>query len=99
MLMALCFTSVLLLAGQILRPELLAQELGRGAVDGLGGEDLHADGGVGADDGALAAGDADVRVPDRDLLGDRPLLVPGRPRREGAVDGQGADREPVAVAA
>ena len=46
---------------------------------------LHPDGGMGADEGALAALDADVRLPDRDMDGDVPLLVLGGPGRPGAV--------------
>ena len=37
-------------------------------------------------------------IPDRDHLGDRPLLVLRRPAREGAVDRERADRQLVAVA-
>ena len=84
--------------GEVLRAELLVQELVRGVGHRLGREDLHADGGVRADDGALAAVDADVGVPDRDLLGDGPLLVPGGAGGERAVDGQRAHRQQVAVA-
>ena len=84
--------------GQVLGAERLVQEVRRGVGDRVGVEDLHADGGVGAHDGALAAVDADVGIPDRDLLGDGPLLVPGRARGEGPVGREGADREQVALA-
>ena len=67
-------------------------------VEGGGLEDLHADRGVRADDGALAAVDADVGIPDRDLLGDGPLLVLRRARRERAVDREGGDRQQISVA-
>jgi hypothetical protein len=61
--------------GQVPRLELLGQEAGRGARAGRGREDLHPDRGVRADHGALAAVDADRGIPDRDRLGDGPLLV------------------------
>ena len=68
------------MASEILRAELLVEELRRCVGNGSRWKDLHPDGGVRADDRALAAVDADVGVPDRDLLGDRPLLVLGRSR-------------------
>ena len=51
----------------------------------LGLVGLEADDGVGADHGAVAALDADLRVPDGDLLGDVALLVLGGAGGEGAV--------------
>ena len=64
----------------------------------LGLEDLHLDRVVRAHDRALAAVDADVGVPDRQLRGQPALLVARGAGREGAVDGQGADGQQVALA-
>ena len=52
----------------------------------------------GADERAVAALDAELRLPDRDLVGDVALLVLGRPAWVGAVDRQRADRQLVAAA-
>ena len=68
--------------------EVLGQEAVRGPVERVRLEHLHPDRGVRAHDRALAAVDADLRVPDRDLGRDRALLVLGRPGREGAVHRQ-----------
>ena len=85
--------------GQVVRAELPCYMKPAGApATACGREDLHADRGVRADDGALAAVDADVGIPDRDLLGDGPLLVLVRAGRERAVDRQRADRQQVALA-
>ena len=59
-------------------------------------EDLHPDARVRADDRALAAVDAQVRFPDRDLGGDRALLELRRAGGERTVGGHGADRQQVA---
>ena len=86
-------------AGRELAPAVrLAEEVVGSAREVLGGEGLHADGRVRAHDGALAAVDAQVGVPDGDRVGEAALLPPGRPGREGAVDGQGADGQQVALA-
>jgi len=45
-----------------------------------------------------AALDTNVRIPDRDLLGNAAFLKPGRARRESTIGRQGADREQVALA-
>ena len=79
-------------AGDVLGAEVLGLERCRGAVERRRLEHLHPDRRVRADDGALAAVDADVGVPDRDLLGDGPLLVLGGARRERAVDGEAPTR-------
>ncbi len=76
----------------------LGGEAFRGAVERLGREHLHPDRGMRADDRALGAVDADGRIPDRDLLGDRALLEAGGADRERAVDREGADGEGVAAA-
>ena len=52
---------------------------------------------VRADDGALAALDAEVGFPDRHFVGDVPLLVPGRAGGIGAVHGKRADGKRVAA--
>ena len=59
---------------------------------------LGADHAVRADEAAVAALDAQVRVPDRDQLGDVALLVRRRAARVGAVHRQRADRQVVAAA-
>ena len=70
-----------------------------GAASTAGGrEHLHPDRRMRADHRAFAAVDADRRIPDRDHLGDRPLLVLRRPGRERAVDRKRAHRQQVAVA-
>ncbi len=80
--------------------EFLALEVG-GFVGGgrllqLGGVvDLDADGGVGADQRALPALDADLLVPDGDLQGDVALFPLGRGRGESAVHGHGGHGEVV----
>ncbi len=58
---------------------------------------LGPDHAVRADDRALAALDAEVGLPDRDLVGDIPLLVSGRAGRIRAVHGKRADGERVAA--
>ena len=83
---------------QVAGLEFLGLEARRRALDGRGRVDLHPDCGVRADHRALAAVDADRRIPDRELQGDGPLLEPGGARRERPVDREGRDREPVAVA-
>ena len=59
--------------------------------------DLVADDGMRADEDALAALDAQVGFPDRDLEGDVALFPLGGAGREGAVDGQGRDRDGIAI--
>ena len=75
-----------------------AAEAVGGAGEGLRRVDLHADGGVRADDRALAALDADLGVPDGDLAGDGPLFELGGAGRERAVGRQRADGQQVAFA-
>ncbi len=58
----------------------------------------HPDRGVRADQRALAAVDAQVRVPDGQFVGDAALLVAGGADGEGAIDRQGADRQQFALA-
>src|SRR4030095_16372356 len=72
--------------GQVAGTEILGCNPVRGTLQRLGGEHLGADGRVWADDGALAAVDADRRVPDGDLSGQRPLLPPRRAGPEGTVE-------------
>ena len=119
MLIALCRTSVLLLAGHTSThtpqpvqssgatwivsryPWISLERKGldlnvSGAVQGARLVHLHADGGVGADDGALAAVDAGG-IEDRDLLGDGPLLIGGGPAREGPVDRKSAHWKQIAL--
>jgi len=55
------------------------------------------DGRVRTNHGALAALDADLRIPDRDLQGDITLLVLRGPGLEGAVDGQRTHRYIIAL--
>ncbi len=96
------------LNGQILPVELTAGcalplEAGRGhgspvRLEFLRIVDLDPNGGVGAHEGAAGAVDADVWIPDRDVLCDRALLVLGGAGREGAVDGKGRNRKQVALA-
>ena len=71
---------------------------GRRLLEERGLEDLGADRGVGADQRALVALDAQRRLPDRDLGRDVALLPLGRRGRPGAVDREGRDRQPVALA-
>ena len=59
---------------------------------------LHADGGMRADEGADAALDAELFVPDRDVDGDVALLVLRGGGREGAVGRHLRDRQVVAEA-
>ena len=73
-------------------------EGGRGLAEVGGVVDLRADGRVGADERALVALDADLVVPDGDLERDRALLPLGGGGRPGAVHGEGADRQQVALA-
>ena len=79
------------------RNSLCRKSAGAASSDGRR-EDLHPDRRVRADHRALAAVDADGRIPDRDHLGDRPLLVRRGAGRERAVDRQRAHRQQVAVA-
>ncbi len=60
--------------------------------------DLGADGGVRADQHALAALDAELLVPDGDLQSDVALLPHGRRRGERAIHREGGDGERIAVA-
>ena len=83
--------------GEVLAPPLLVSEARGGVVEGSGVVDLHADGGMGADQRALGAVDADLGVPDGDLGRDGALLRTAGPGREGPVHGQGADRKAVAL--
>ena len=83
---------------QVLGTERLGQEPFRCAGKRLGSEDLHADGPVRADAGALAAVDANVGVPDRDLRRNGSFFVAGRPRREAAVRRERRDGQEVALA-
>ena len=83
---------------QVPGAELLVEEVGRRRLDGGRREDLHPDRRVRADHRAFAAVDADTWIPDRDLLGDGPLLVFRRPAGERAVDREGADGQQVALA-
>ena len=62
--------------GKVFRPELLVQQLGGRVGDSFRCEHLHADRRMRAHDRAFAAVDTDIGIPDRDLLGDRALLVP-----------------------
>ena len=64
----------------------------------LGVVDLGADGGVRADERALVALDADLRVPDRDLDGEVALLPLRGAHRPGAVHREGAHGQEVALA-
>ena len=86
------------MVGQIPRAELLGYEVRRGALDRSRREDLHPDRGMRANHGAFAAIDADGRIPDRDRLGDSPLLVLRRTARECPVNRERAHRQLVAVA-
>ena len=70
----------------------------RGGREDLGWLGLHADGGVGAHHHATTAVDAQVGLPHGQLEGQAALLVAGGAHREGAVDGERADREQVALA-
>ena len=78
---------------QVLRAPLLRPEAGRRPDERLRLVDLHPDRSVRADERALGAVDADRLVPDRELLGEVALLEMGRAEREGAVDGERADRQ------
>ncbi len=60
--------------------------------------DLGADRGVRADERALVALDADLRVPHRNLESEVALLPLRRSHRPGAVDREGAHRQQVALA-
>ena len=84
--------------GQVLRAPLLRAEA-RGRADELGRVvDLHPDRRVRADERALGAVDAELLVPDRQLVGEVPLLEVGGAEREGAVGRQRAHGQPVALA-
>ena len=82
---------------EVLAPPLLVGEARGGVVESTGLVDLHADGGMGADQRALGAVDADLGVPDGDLGRDGTLLPAAGPGGEGPVHGQGADRQAVAL--
>ncbi|CAB4853453.1 unannotated protein [freshwater metagenome] len=58
---------------------------------------LHPDRGVRADNGALATVDAQVGLPDRDLIGDRALLELGGAGGERSVGRQRTHRQEIAV--
>src|SRR3990172_10338808 len=82
--------------GEFLARVLLGLQLGRQAGE-RAREDLHADGGMRADQGTSATVDADGRIPDRDLVGQRPLLPTSRPGGKGSVDRKGADRKKITL--
>ena len=85
-------------ARQVLRAPLLRAEA-RGRAGELGRVvDLHPDRRVRADERALGAVDAERLVPDRQLVGEVALLEVGRAEREGAVGGQRAHGQLVALA-
>jgi len=104
--MALRFGSFLSVAGQTVTHHQPREGLALGgrALEALGGAlevflviDLQADGRMGADHGALAALDAEVRFPLRRFEGDVALLPLSGGRREGAVAGHLADGQFVAA--
>ena len=84
-------------AGELLALRVDRLEGGGGALGVLGLIGLEPDDGVGADHGALAALDADLRIPHGDLLGDVALLVLGGAGGEGAVLGELGDLEALAL--
>ena len=59
--------------------------------------ELGSDDAVRANEAAVAALDAEIRVPGGDLVGDVALLIGRGPARVGAVDGEDAHRQVVAV--
>jgi len=85
------------LAGVLAVAPFLVLEAGGSSVDGRRIEDLHQDRCVRADQRAFRAVDADLRIPDRDLVGDGPPLPPGRIGWERAVHRKRRDREQVAA--
>ena len=82
---------------EVLVAPVLRRKAVRCAVEILGREDLHPDRSVRTDDRALGAVDADRRIPDRDLIGDRPLLVAGGSGRERPVDRERAHGQGLAA--
>src|SRR5438093_532698 len=70
---------------EVLAPPLLVGEARGAVVEGSRVVDLHADGGMGADQRALGAVDADLGVPDGDLGRDGALLPTAGPGGEGPV--------------
>ena len=79
-------------AWEILGAEGLGQKALRSTGDRFGREHFHAYDRVRAHDRALAAVDADVRVPDRHLHRNGPLLIASRAGRETAIHRQGRHR-------
>ena len=77
--------------------DLVAKRIRR-ASQVVGGEHLHPHRVVRAHDCALAAVDADVGVPDRDLLGQSPLLVSRGAGWEGSVHRERTHRKQVTLA-
>ena len=84
--------------GEILGTEGLGQEPVRSPGEHFGGEHLHADDSMRADDRALAAVDAYVRVPYRHLERDGSLLVASRPGRKASIGRKSGHRQQVTPA-